>query len=74
MELWIQPCAACANLHGQPSLVDPHGELLLEGVDWKEAQRAAETYTCARCSGVMSRVLMGKPARQLWTLMNAGQH
>ncbi|MFM0647274.1 hypothetical protein PQR14_23370 [Paraburkholderia bryophila] len=74
MELWIQPRAACADLHGQPSLVDPHGELLLDNVDWKEGQRAAEKYTCARCSGVMDRALMGKPARQLWTLMNAGQH
>ena len=31
MDLWIQPCAACADLYGQLAAINPHDELTLNG-------------------------------------------
>ena len=74
MDLWIQPCALCADLYGQPSSVPPHGDLTLNGVGAVKDARAEEHYTCVRCRAVFARILGGPPARQTWLLLNAGQH
>jgi hypothetical protein len=58
MDLWFQPCAACADLYGQLAAINPHDELTLSGAgNVKDA-----------------RIPTGPPARQTWMLLNAGQH
>ncbi|SIO36999.1 hypothetical protein SAMN05444172_1438 [Burkholderia sp. GAS332] len=74
MELWIQPCARCADLYGQPATAAAHDDLTLNGVGAVKDARAEEHYTCMRCGGVFARILAGPPERQTWVLLNAGQH
>jgi hypothetical protein len=74
MELWIQPCAPCADLYGHPATVEPHDNLSLGGAGAVKNARVEEHYTCSRCGAVFARILAGPPARQIWMLLNAGQH
>jgi len=74
MDLWIQPCAQCAELYGKPAAEPPHSELTLNGVGSVEEARREEHYTCSRCRAVFARILAGPEARQIWMVLNAGQH
>jgi hypothetical protein len=74
MELWIQPCPPSADLYGQPAAVAPHEDLTLNGAGAVKDARVEEHYTCLRCGGVFARILAGPPERQMWMLLNAGQH
>jgi hypothetical protein len=74
MDLWIQPCALCADLYGKPAAEASHRDLVLNGAGVVADSRIEEHYTCTRCSGVFARILAGPPARQIWMLLNAGQH
>src|ERR1700675_5069848 len=55
MALWIQPCAACADLYGQLVATDPHDELTLNGAGDVKGVRSEEHYTFVRCCGVFAR-------------------
>jgi hypothetical protein len=33
-----------------------------------------EHYTCIRCRAMFARILAGPPTKQIWMLLNAGQH
>jgi hypothetical protein len=74
MDLWIQPCVPCAKLYGQPSATKPHEHLTLVGAGGVKDARAEEHYTCVKCRGAFARILAGEPTRQVWMLLNAGQH
>ncbi len=74
MELWIQPCAACADLYGQPATQSPHDILKLNGRGTSHAAQTEEHYTCTRCAAVFARILNGEQRKQIWMLLNAGQH
>jgi len=74
MEFWIQPCAPCADLYGQPATVEPHDTLTLNGTGAVKDATTEEHYTCLRCGGVFARLLSGPSSRQIWMLLNAGQH
>jgi hypothetical protein len=74
MDLWIQPCARCADLYGQPAATAPHRDLTLNDAGAVKDARVQEHYTCIRCGGVFARIFLGPPARQIWMLLNAGQH
>ena len=74
MELWIQPCAPCADLYGQPSAVRPHDTLALVGAGAVKDAQVAQRYTCTRCGAAFTRILKGEPRKQVWMLLNAGQH
>jgi hypothetical protein len=74
MELAIQPCIPCAELHGQPSTSEPHGDLLPARSAAVSGRPTEAQYRCTRCGGSFVRLLDGKPARQVWVLVNAGQH
>jgi len=74
MDLWIQPCALCAELYGKSAAEPPHADLTLNGVGAAPDQRKEEHYTCVRCSAVFARILAGPAARQIWMVLNAGQH
>lgn len=74
METWIQPCVECANLHGQPAVTAAHANLALNGAGAVNDQRVEECYACSRCGAVFARILAGAPSRQIWMLLNAGQH
>ncbi|AUT74312.1 hypothetical protein CUJ88_36260 [Paraburkholderia hospita] len=74
MELWIQPCAPCADLYGQPSTVHPHDTLTLVGAGAVKDAQVEQHYTCTRCSAAFTRILKGEPRKQVWMLLNAGQH
>jgi hypothetical protein len=74
MELWIQPCAACAHLFGRSASNEPDEALALNGRGAVGDDRVEEHYTCLRCRGVFARILAGPPERQIWVLLNAGQH
>lgn len=74
MELWIQPCAVCADLYGLPASNRPHEYLSLTSRGAVEGVRIAEHYTCSRCGGAFARILAGEPRKQIWMLLNAGQH
>ncbi|BCF97400.1 hypothetical protein PPGU19_019690 [Paraburkholderia sp. PGU19] len=74
MELWIQPCTPCADLYGQPSTVEPHDTLTLIGADAVKDAQVEQHYTCTRCSAAFARILQGEPRKQVWLLLNAGQH
>ncbi|EIM95872.1 hypothetical protein WQE_36972 [Paraburkholderia hospita] len=39
----------------------------------KDAQ-VAQHYTCTRCGAAFARILKGEPRKQVWVLLNAGQH
>jgi hypothetical protein len=74
MELWIQPCTACAELHGQPSTAEPHEDLSLAGAGAVKDAQAEQHYKCMRCGGVFVRILAGEPQKRFWMLLNASQH
>jgi hypothetical protein len=74
MDLWIQPCALCADLYGRPASEQPHKDLTLSGSGAVKDTRVEEHYTCVRCSGVFARILAGPIPKQIWMLLNAGQH
>ncbi|CAE6847553.1 hypothetical protein R70006_07405 [Paraburkholderia domus] len=52
MDLWIQPCAWCADLYGKPATEPPHRDLTLKGVGAVKGERREEHYTCGRCRAV----------------------
>jgi hypothetical protein len=74
MDLWIQPCARCADLYGKSADEPPHDDLTLNGTGAVKDARVDEHYTCIRCHAVFARILAGPPTRQIWILLNAGQH
>ncbi|TDN69215.1 hypothetical protein [Paraburkholderia sp. BL10I2N1] len=74
MELWIQPCDACADLHGQRATVDPHDDLALKGAGVLKGDVVELHYICKRCGAAFTRILAGPPGQQTWMLLNAGQH
>jgi hypothetical protein len=74
MDLWIQPCVPCAELYGQPSTVEPHDNLTLSGAGAVKDAQVEQHYTCAQCGAVFVRILAGEPRKQVWMLLNAGQH
>lgn len=74
MELWIQPCAPCADLYGQPAVVEPHDTLTLAVSGAVKDAQAEEHYTCMRCGAAFVRIIAGEQRRQVWMLLNAGQH
>jgi hypothetical protein len=74
VELWIQPCAPCADLYGQPSTLHPHDTLNLVGAGAEKDAKVEQHYTCTRCGAVFARLLKGEPQKQIWMLLNAGQH
>jgi len=74
VELWIQPCEPCTDLYGHPSTVDPHDTLTLVGAGEVKAAQVEQHYTCVRCGAAFARILKGEPRRQVWILLNAGQH
>jgi hypothetical protein len=69
MDLWIQPCTQCADLYGKPAAEPPHQDVTLNS-----APRVEAHHTCVRCRAVFARILPGSPSRQIWMLLNAGQH
>ncbi|MPW11052.1 hypothetical protein GCT19_36710 [Paraburkholderia sp. CNPSo 3155] len=74
MDLWIQPCAQCADLHGKSATEPPHHDLALKGAGSVGDARREEHYTCAQCGAAFARILPGPSAQQGWLLLNAGQH
>jgi len=74
MDLWIQPCTRCADLYGNPATEPPHQYLIFIGAGEKREVRVDEHYKCVRCRAMFARILAGPPARQIWMLLNAGQH
>jgi hypothetical protein len=54
--------------------VDSHDDLALYGAGAVKDATVEEHYTCVRCGGVFARIFSGPPARQIWMLLNAGQH
>ena len=74
MELWIQPCAPCADLYGQPSTVHPHDTLSLIVAGAVKDTQVEQHYACTRRGAAPARILKGEPRKQVWMLLNAGQH
>jgi hypothetical protein len=74
MDLWIQPCAPCADLHGRPAVVEPHDKLTLVGTGAVKDAQTEQRYTCMRCGAAFVRVIAGEQRKQIWLLLNAGQH
>lgn len=74
MQLWIQPCAECADLYGKPSAQPPHLDLTRSSAGAVKDAHAEEHYTCKRCRAVFARILKGPPTLRIWMLLNAGQH
>jgi hypothetical protein len=74
MDLWIQPCTQCADLHGKAAAERPHKDLTLNSAGAVKDARVEEHYTCVRCRAVFARILAGPQTRQSWMLLNAGQH
>jgi hypothetical protein len=74
MELWIQPCAACADLYGQPATAEPHDDLALKGASAMKGDVVELHYICKRCAAAFACILAGPPAKQIWILLNAVQH
>jgi hypothetical protein len=74
MDIWIQPCAPCSDLHGKTTANPSHPDLSLDGTGVVKDSRIEEHYICGRCRGVFARILAGSPSRQIWMLLNAGQH
>jgi hypothetical protein len=74
MDLWIQPCAACADLYGLPAGKDPHDRLTLNNRPAVKDVQVEEHYTCVRCKAVFARILTGEPDKRIWMLLNASQH
>ncbi len=65
MDLWIQPCAPCADLYGQPATVEPHDDLTLNGAGAEKDATVEQHYTCVRCGAVFARILAGPTTRQI---------
>ena len=63
MDLWIQPCAQCADLYGKAAAEPPHQDLTFNGAGAVKDARVEELYTCVRCRAVFARIL-AKPATQ----------
>ncbi len=74
MELAIQPCVPCAELHGQPSTAEMHADLRPLTLAGSDTARATEHYRCRRCHAEFVRVLEGRESQTVWMLINAGQH
>jgi hypothetical protein len=74
MDLWIQPCARCADLYGKAAAESAHQDLTLTGAGAVKDERVEEHYTCVRCRAAFARILAGPLKRQIWMLLNAGQH
>lgn len=73
MDLWIQPCARCADLYGKAAAESAHQDLTLTGASAVKDERIEEHYTFVRCRAVFARILAGPPTRQIWMLLSAGQ-
>ncbi|WP_148662151.1 hypothetical protein [Paraburkholderia phytofirmans] len=72
MDLWIQPCAACADLYGPLAATDPHDKLTPNGAgDMKDVRIESTTPACAAAAYLC--VLAVPPARQIWMLLNTWQ-
>jgi hypothetical protein len=54
--------------------INPHDALTLNGAGNVKDARIEEHYTCGCCCGIFARILIGPPARQIWMLLNEGQH
>jgi hypothetical protein len=74
MNFWIQPCARCADLYGQSAGEPPHSGLALNGIGAVKDVRAEEHYARVKCRAVFARIFAGPPPKQVWMLLNAGQH
>ncbi|TDN67120.1 hypothetical protein B0G77_0357 [Paraburkholderia sp. BL10I2N1] len=74
MKLRIQPCAACADLHGRPASVAPHDDLGVRAPSVLDDPVVELRYACTQCGGVFACILAGPPEKQIWMLLNAGQH
>lgn len=74
MELAIQPCVQCADLHGEPSTAAAHPDLRLTAPAESGADYSQEHYRCWRCHAEFARLLEGKTGQLVWMLVNAGQH
>jgi hypothetical protein len=58
----------------KPSTVHPHETLTLIGAGAVKDAQVEQHYTCTRCGAAFARILKGEPRRQVWILLNAGQH
>jgi len=74
MDLWIQPCTPCADLYGRPASVEPHDNLTLVGTGAVKDAQTEQRYTCMRCGAAFVRVIASEQPKQIWMLLNAGQH
>jgi hypothetical protein len=76
MDLWIQPCARCADLYGKAAAESAHQDLMLTGAcaGAVKDEPVEKHYTCVRCRVAFARILAGPLKRQIWMLLNAGQH
>lgn len=74
MDIWIQPCARCADLYGKTAAESAHQDLTLTSVGVVKEERVEQHYTCVRCRAAFARILAGLPTQQIWVLLNAGQH
>jgi hypothetical protein len=74
MDLWIQPCTQCADLYGKAASEPPHQDLALNSAGAVKDARVDAHYTCVRCRAAFARIVDGPPTRQIWMLLNAGQH
>jgi hypothetical protein len=74
MDLWIQPCVPCAELYGQPATVAPHDTLTLAAEGAVKDAKTEQHYVCTRCRAAFVRILAGEQRKQVWMLLNAGQH
>jgi hypothetical protein len=61
-------------LYGQPSSVEPHDNLSMNGAGAVKDAQAEQHFTCLRCGAVFARILTGASEKQIWMLLNAGQH
>ncbi|RKT22169.1 hypothetical protein B0G69_5602 [Paraburkholderia sp. RAU2J] len=74
MDLRIQPRAKCADLYGKTATEPSPENLALNGISAMNDVRTEEHYACVRCRAVFARILAGPSTRQIWMLLNAGQH
>jgi hypothetical protein len=52
----------------------PHDNLTLVGTGAVKDAQTEQRYTCMRCGGAFVRVIAGEQRKQIWMLLNAGQH
>ncbi|OUL93377.1 hypothetical protein CA603_12685 [Paraburkholderia hospita] len=67
MENWRLNSGRCRD-------VRPHDTLTLVGAGAVKDTQVAQHYTCTRCGAAFARILKGEPRKQVWVLLNAGQH